>query len=109
MHLPLVLLGVSSHILHVDEVACYFIHGEGFSEALCGLLVFCNAEDADFLSGFWGETAFLLEGESTAVIGLRHDCGLKISRNDVVDVSKQIRMAVWETGARTYRTVFQQV
>jgi len=57
MHLPLVLLGVARHIICVDEVACHFIHGEGFSETLGSLFILSNAEDADFLSGFWGETA----------------------------------------------------
>lgn len=94
MHLPLVLLRVTCHVIRVDEVACYFIHREGFSETLGGLLVLGDAEDADFLGGFWREAALLLEGGCTAVIGLRHDCVGIWSKNDFVGVSVRIRREI---------------
>ena len=75
VHFPLVLLRVSSHVVGIDEIACYFIRSKRLGETLGGLLVLCDTEDADFLGGFWGETSFLLESDSATAIGLRHDCG----------------------------------
>jgi hypothetical protein len=76
MKLILVLLRVCSHIICINEISRYFINCKGLGEALGSLLILGDAEDADFIRGFWGETAFLFESHSAIIITiLRHDCG----------------------------------
>lgn len=76
MKLVLVLLRIGDHIICIKKVPCYFINCKGFGEALGSRLKIGDADDADFITRFWRETAFLFESNSAIIINiLRHDCG----------------------------------
>lgn len=76
MKLPLILRRVRGHVICINEISSYFIDCEGFREALGSLLILGNANLADFITRFWGQTAFLLEGHGAVTVTIqRHDCG----------------------------------
>lgn len=108
MHLPLIHLRISSHVIRVDEVACYLVYGEGFCETLGSLLVLCDANDAHVLSRFWGETPFFLESGSTVTTGGAdwcHDCGVKDLEVTSMNVSAGVKRAL---GAREGKVIHVQ-